>query len=108
MATVHKDIKLKSYATKHVLRATVARRLPAIVRRGLKKGFAAPTREWFKQENFLPIISQLESMDYGIDTAGMGLILKQHMQGTHDHGNLLWILLILLRGKMTSYPTAVS
>jgi asparagine synthase (glutamine-hydrolysing) len=95
MGGVGKNIKMPGYERKHVLRKTVASRLPQSLLSAPKKGFSVPLREWFKNDGFDNQLSLLSSMSLGLRTEVIGRIVEENRQGRQDNGNFLWMLLLL-------------
>jgi len=102
MAGVHKDVKLRGYTRKAVLRDTVGRRLPAPLLRAGKRGFVVPLRAWFRAGDLAaPLLAPggtgTSLGDFGLSPAAIGDLIGRHRAGAADHGNLLWMLLVLQR-----------
>lgn len=89
--------KLRRGTTKYVLRTAFADLLPQeILRRG-KRGFGVPLGAWFRgelrdylQENLLSPTAL--SRDY-LQPGFVGRMVREHVDGSRDHGNRLWALL---------------
>jgi asparagine synthase (glutamine-hydrolysing) len=60
MAKVHKDVKMKNFERKSILRHTVGRKLPKGILKAPKKGFSVPLRYWLKNDSFKQRLQDLE------------------------------------------------
>jgi asparagine synthase (glutamine-hydrolysing) len=98
LAATHRDVKMRGYERKSILRRTVARGLPAALRRAPKKGFAVPIGAWFRERDFSRYERSLIAPG-GVEVAAGPLreILERNRRGEEGLGNLLWILLLLDR-----------
>jgi asparagine synthase (glutamine-hydrolysing) len=97
MCQVHKDVKLPGLTRKAVLRETVGRQLPAPLLRGAKRGFVFPFEKWNRNEQQRGLIAGLARADWALPRQGVEEITSQHLSGQRDHGNLIWMLLVLQR-----------
>jgi asparagine synthase (glutamine-hydrolysing) len=96
MATVDKDVKMKGYERKSVLRNTIAKELPPDLLKARKRGFVVPLREWFKDENFKPKLDELERSPYlPLNKKALKSIILQHREGKENYGNFIWMLFVL-------------
>jgi asparagine synthase (glutamine-hydrolysing) len=95
MATVSKDVKMRGYERKSVLRETVGRKLPAEVLRGPKKGFSVPVGEWFKDRAFHAKLETLAKDESGLNCRTVRDIVAENREGRADWGNLIWTVFML-------------
>ncbi len=95
MMRVSKNVKMRGYERKSVLRRTVGRRLPKSVLRGSKKGFTTPMREWFKDTSFRDKLRDLWQQDFGLDRKIIRDVVEDHMSGKTDSGHFIWMLMVL-------------
>jgi asparagine synthase (glutamine-hydrolysing) len=95
MTGVHKNIKMKGYERKTVLRNTIGKQLPLSLLHAPKKGFAVPLREWFKDGSFE---NRLDSILNGFDQrqrAVLQEVIRDNRIGARDYGNFIWMLFAL-------------
>jgi asparagine synthase (glutamine-hydrolysing) len=96
MANVHKDVKLRGYQRKSVLRGTIGRDLPSAVRRASKKGFVVPLREWFFERSVTDGVRRRvghSPLDLNLNIVDR--VVREHQSAQVDYGNFLWMLLVL-------------
>jgi asparagine synthase (glutamine-hydrolysing) len=96
MAHAHKDIKMRGYERKSVLRCTVGRSLPRSILKAPKKGFVVPMREWFKDRSLtasLPNYLAQTPLDMNRDLVDE--IAAKNAAGLADYGNFIWMLFLL-------------
>ena len=81
---------------KHRLREALRERIPTEVLDGKKRGFDTPLRAWIRGPLRGPVEEAVESLpgDW-FDRETLRERLAQHSSGVHDHGRLLWSLLVL-------------
>jgi asparagine synthase (glutamine-hydrolysing) len=91
MAGVHKDIKMKKYERKTVLRNTIGRELPKEILMAPKKGFTVPLREWFKGNSFDQKLQTLKKNSI-LDQKTVEQIIEKNVRGQKDFGNFIWML----------------
>jgi len=103
MARVDKDVKMKNYERKSVLRHTVGRKLPEGILRAPKKGFSVPLRYWFKNESFKKRLQDLEKDMGFLGDNKMETILKRNITGREDDGNFIWKLFVLSKTIAASF-----
>ena len=95
MVRVDKNVKMPGYERKHVLRKTVAQRLPASLLSAPKKGFSVPLREWFKSDAFDGELAQLHHIGLGLRDDVIREVVERNRQGKQDNGNFIWMLFLL-------------
>lgn len=95
MATVHKAVKMPGLTRKAVLRKTVGARLPAPVLAGSKRGFVVPLRAWFRQGRLADDLVDRSVQQLGLALPVARAIVAEQRSGERDHGNLLWMLMLL-------------
>lgn len=106
MAKVDKDIKMRNYERKSVLRHTVGRKLPEGILKAPKKGFSVPLRYWFKSESFKKKLQDLEKDMEFLAGNKMETILKRNITGREDDGNFIWKLFVLSKTLAASFPVS--
>ena len=102
LSVVHKDVKLPGLTRKAVLRNTVGRRLPEALLAAGKRGFVTPLRSWFRQGDFADSIVKHSVAMTGLSGPVVDQILAEQRAGQRDHGNLLWMLMVL--GAVSETP----
>jgi len=80
---------------KHLLKRTIGRRLPPSLLKAPKMSFNVPLREWFKQDDFLDRLRNLERTDFGVNRAVIGEIVEGNRSGRQDYGDFIWRLFVL-------------
>ncbi len=98
MAPVSAAVKLPRLTRKHVLRATVGRRLPPELLHAPKRGFNVPLREWFRGGSPIELLQKRVArgaLDGVVAREALGALVEEHRAARADHGNLFWILLQL-------------
>lgn len=95
LMNVDKSIKMKNFESKSILRRTVGKRLPKKLLNASKKGFSIPVTNWFRSASLSPQLSELTNWDLFPNKNLITNIIKENSNGTMDHGNALWSLLVL-------------
>ncbi|HAD82241.1 MAG: asparagine synthase (glutamine-hydrolyzing) [Candidatus Edwardsbacteria bacterium RIFOXYD12_FULL_50_11] len=95
MYRVPKDIKMKGFQRKSILRDTVGKRLPEAVRQAGKKGFVVPLRDWCRDPNMAPALDDLWKTDWGLNQNMVKQAVVENANGTADNGNFIWMMLLL-------------
>jgi asparagine synthase (glutamine-hydrolysing) len=95
MAKVDKDVKMRNYERKSILRHTVGRKLPKGILKAPKKGFSVPLRYWFKNDSFKEKLQNLEKDIDFLSGNEMEAILKKNVTGREDDGDFIWKLFVL-------------
>jgi len=108
MAKVDKDVKMKNYERKSILRHTVGRKLPKGILKAPKKGFSVPLRYWFKNDSFKEKLLNLEKDMHFLSANKMDTILKKNITGREDDGNFIWKLFVLSKAIASSVLLPVS
>lgn len=97
-AGLHKDVKMRGFERKSLLRRTIGRQLPHVLLRSGKKGFVVPFREWFREAAFQPYLNSLKELStLGFARPILEQIIRSHMEREYDYGPLLWELAVLKR-----------
>jgi asparagine synthase (glutamine-hydrolysing) len=94
MVKVHKNVKLKGFEKKSILRKTIGKELPNEILNAPKKGFGVPLREWFKNDSFDVYLNNLLNIKE-LNTSVIEQIILENKKGIKDNGNFLWSLLML-------------
>jgi asparagine synthase (glutamine-hydrolysing) len=92
---VDKNIKLKGYNLKNVLKKTYGKKLPPLVLKSPKMSFCVPLREWFKKKEFEDRLNELEKSDFGLNRAVIAEIVRANKSSKHDYGDFIWRLFVL-------------
>lgn len=98
-ATLPPALKLKGWTRKYLLRKAASQWLPAEILERKKQGFTIPTSQWLRKEarSFLndlldPATIRRRGM---FNPVYVAQLIKEHEEGSADHGNLLWGLINL-------------
>lgn len=94
MAHVHKNLKMRGYERKTILRHTIAQKLPQMLLTAPKKGFGPPLREWFKGDSFTEKLNSIETIPF-LNNKTISEIIQANKSGKKDYGNFIWMLIIL-------------
>jgi asparagine synthase (glutamine-hydrolysing) len=94
VAHVHKNLKMKGYERKTILRQTIAQKLPQTLLTAPKKGFGPPLREWFKGDSFTEKLNSLETIPF-LNNKTISEIIQANKSAKKDYGNFIWMLAIL-------------
>jgi len=95
--SIPSSLKLKGLHTKYILKKSMAKILPREICTRKKIGFDIPLGSWIRHElkDFVTDILSPANMGHGFfDQAFIGRLLKEHIQGAHNHRQLLWPLII--------------
>jgi asparagine synthase (glutamine-hydrolysing) len=92
MVNVHKDVKMKKYERKTVLKNTIATDLPPALLSASKKGFSVPLREWFKENSLEDQLKELKNHTPILNKETIASIINMNNSGKKDYGNFLWML----------------
>ncbi|MBX3008345.1 MAG: asparagine synthase (glutamine-hydrolyzing) [Melioribacteraceae bacterium] len=95
MVKVDKSIKMQGWERKSILKNTIAKKLPRELFNAPKKGFRVPVREWFKTDELKDHLNQMGCINYLFNKVEFDKIVNDNRNGLHDHGNLLWSLIVL-------------
>jgi asparagine synthase (glutamine-hydrolysing) len=90
--------KLRGFTTKYLLKQAARPLLPAEILERPKKGFGIPVAKWLKAELKAPMLDLLsaERLRAGglFEPATVERLVREHLDGRHDHRKLLWTLLM--------------
>jgi len=95
MVHVDKNVKMKNYERKSVLRETIGQRLPRAILTAPKKGFSVPLRFWFKEGLLKEKFKGLKNISPIVDDRILGGIVKANAEGKEDYGGMIWKLFVL-------------
>lgn len=96
MAKINKNVKMEGYERKSVLRKTIGKRIPPSLLKAPKKGFSVPLREWFKSDYYEKYLMNLKQLNQiGLNKNVLNSIIRDNIEGRKDHGNFIWMLLVL-------------
>jgi asparagine synthase (glutamine-hydrolysing) len=90
--------KLRGMTTKYLLKQAARPLLPAQILDRPKKGFGIPVAKWLKAElrgPMLDLLSPERVRAAGLfEPATVERLVREHLDGRHDHRKLLWTLLM--------------
>lgn len=95
MVNVEKNIKVRNFQTKSILKNTVAKTLPSKLLNSKKMGFITPLDKWLRDPNTNIILKNLKSSEWSLDNNHIEKMINQNNDGSADNGSFLWQLLIL-------------
>ena len=95
MVQVHKNIKMKNYERKTVLRETVGQKLPGAILKAPKKGFSVPLRFWFREGLLKEKIKDLKNISPLVNGTLVDGLIRSNADGKEDNGNMIWKLFVL-------------
>jgi len=88
--------KMGGVETKRVVKRVAARYLSRRVIRGPKSGFGLPLARWFRTPALSGLLARLRDRDHPAAvhfvSRHMDDVIGEHLRGTHDHSELLWLL----------------
>ncbi|MCM5680334.1 asparagine synthase (glutamine-hydrolyzing) [Schlegelella sp. S2-27] len=91
------DFKLRNGVGKYLLKQVANDLLPAAVLNKRKQGFAIPVAQWFREdlrELMLDTLADRRFRERGIfNASGVQQRMADHLAGTHDYSEPLWLLL---------------
>lgn len=91
------DMKLRGGTGKYLFKQVARDLLPAEVLDKPKQGFAIPVARWLRGELRERMTDTLTSASFRqrglFEPAGVERCMARHLAGTHDHSELLWLLL---------------
>lgn len=113
------QMKLRDGVGKYLLKQVANDLLPAAVLQKRKQGFAIPVAKWFREdlrELMLDTLADRRFRERGIfNAAGVQQCMADHLAGTHDYSEPLWLLLTyemwarrFLDGKANEMPMAAA
>ncbi len=89
--------KLRGNTGKYLFKQIARQLLPADVMNKPKQGFAIPVDDWFRGELKPLLLDTFASAGFRgrglFNLRGVQTIVDQHMAGTHQRGEMLWLLL---------------
>lgn len=96
-ARLPQDMKLRGSTGKYLFKQVARDLLPAEVLDKPKQGFAIPVAHWLRNDLRERMTDTLTSASFRqrgpFDAAGVESCMARHLAGTHDHSELLWLLL---------------
>ncbi|GAB5415417.1 MAG: asparagine synthase (glutamine-hydrolyzing) [Congregibacter sp.] len=97
-AALPSSMKFRKGEKKRILKAVFSDLLPKSIIERRKMGFSPPLAEWFRGElNELfqdTVIQASEGVSAFLNTAAVTELWQEHQNRTHDHGAILWSLLM--------------
>lgn len=91
------DLKLRGGTGKYLLKQVARELLPEQVLNKPKQGFAIPLARWLRGELRELMCDTLDEAGLGrrgvFDAAGVRRRIAEHLAGTHDHSEALWLVL---------------
>ncbi|MGE0376067.1 MAG: asparagine synthase (glutamine-hydrolyzing) [Planctomycetaceae bacterium] len=119
-ASMPMDLKLRGWESKAILRDVLKPMLPTQTLVKRKQGFSVPLRDWFKNGLSEMVGDYLESGSSRLPAElfsrnKVATVLREHRQGTVDHGRRIWLLLMFAawhetyqQGNAEMSPAAVE
>jgi asparagine synthase (glutamine-hydrolysing) len=96
---IPRELRLKGFTTKYLLKRAMAGRLPASVTGGKKRGFNVPMPQWLAGElrDFMrDTLSPGRIRAHGVfDPRAVQQLMGEHVDKVRDHSRALWTLLVL-------------
>jgi asparagine synthase (glutamine-hydrolysing) len=96
---IPRELRLKGFTTKYLLKRAMAGRLPASVTGGKKRGFNVPMPQWLAGElrDFMrDTLSPGRVRAHGVfDPRAVERLMAEHVGLVRDHSRALWTLLVL-------------
>jgi asparagine synthase (glutamine-hydrolysing) len=91
-------LKLHGLTTKHVLKRVAAQYVPDAILQRPKKGFGIPVAKWLRGElrgTMTELLAPERLRAAGLfEPAAVEKLMKEHLDGVHDHRKPLWTLLM--------------
>lgn len=91
------DLKLRGNTGKHLLKQVARQLLPPEFIDKPKQGFAIPVAQWLRhelRERLQDVLASRAFRERGLfNTSGVQRLFQRHLAGTHDHSELLWLVL---------------
>ncbi len=91
------SLKLRAGRGKYLLRKVAEQLLPASVLNKPKQGFAIPVANWLRhelRERMQDTLGSRRFAERGVfNLAGVRRVMVEHLGHTHDHGEILWLIL---------------
>ena len=98
-ATIPSNLKIRGLNPKHLLKKLAEKHLPREVFDRRKQGFAVPVSDWFRGDlrGILEevLLADVASKRGYLNPVRVRRLIDEHTRGTADHGQRLWMLLIL-------------
>jgi len=95
MAHIHKNVKMPHFERKTILRNTIGSKLPRPILTAPKRGFVIPLREWFKEDNFSELLTDLGNTMSYLNKDIIYKIAQMNQTGEKDFGNFIWMLFVI-------------
>lgn len=96
-AKMPRQLKLKGFTTKYILRKIAGKLLPAQIINKKKHGFTVPISQWLRRElrDFTcDILNSVKTKKRGyFDAKYVQVMLDEHSRGINDYGTSVWALL---------------
>ena len=96
---IPRELRLRGFTTKYLLKRAMADRLPASVVGGKKRGFNVPMPGWlagelreFMQDTLAPARVRAHGL---FDPQAVERLMREHVTRVMDHSRALWTLLVL-------------
>lgn len=95
-AGLSSSVKLRGTETKWLLKQVARGRLSDAIVDGGKSGFGLPLGAWFRRPAFDGLVDRLCDPQHPaaghVRSEGVAEIVREHRNGEHDHGEILWLL----------------
>jgi asparagine synthase (glutamine-hydrolysing) len=96
---IPRELRLRGFTTKYLLKRAMADRLPTSVVAGKKRGFNVPMPSWLAGElrDFMcDTLAPARLRDHGLfDPQAVERLMREHVGQVIDHSRALWTLLVL-------------
>lgn len=103
-ARIPSKYKIRSRATKIILKETFSDLIPPALLKAPKRGFSVPMGSWLRRELRAPLLETLSEdhvRDQGIlQFPVVRNLLDEHLSGARDHSSQLWSLYVLQNWQM--------
>lgn len=96
MIHVHKNVKMQGFENKSILRRTIGKDLPNKLLQTKKKGFVAPSRNWFNNTQQLNNLYDLNNKTLKLYPSTLKKIFDDNLLQKKDCGNFIWMVALLL------------
>jgi asparagine synthase (glutamine-hydrolysing) len=96
---IPRELRLRGFTTKYLLKRAMAGRLPASVVGGKKRGFNVPMPAWLAgelREFMQDTLSPARVRAHGLfEPRAVERLMREHVGRVMDHSRALWTLLVL-------------
>lgn len=97
--------KLHGRELKSILKKTAVRHVPRECLYRPKQGFSIPIKHWLKttlRERMMELLDPVRLRQQGcLEASVVETMVRQHLDGTHNHSHLLWAIMVFQRWHQT-------